>query len=331
MTGLGQPLKNIGETILKTLSSFCSAILLLSSTLANAEHLDPLIDGFKLADLSESGSVSVLEIRSSEKEYVKTHIPGSVHIPYGAFRGPKNNPGKLPELNKLATVLGSKGLNPENAVVIVHDGITTSDFGAAARVYWTLKSVGFKELAILNGGFRGYQKDGFEQASGYTNVVASNPQLTFNPQWYADTDLVVDQVSGSGKFRLLDARLDNFYAGQAWHNAAARPGILPGADQFSFEAFFDKDTPLLKHPEEITQIVNENGLNRKQTISYCNTGHWAATNWFVLNELAGVDDVKLYAASMVEWSAQDRPMENVPSAVEFTILKTKKWFNGLVN
>lgn len=237
----------------------------------------------------------------------------------------------MPELNKLAKALGSQGIDTTDSVVIVHDGVTTTDFGAAARVYWTLKSVGFDSLAILNGGFRAYQKDGFELASGQTEVSPVAPQLAFNSAWYADTAEVEKQVAGEGSARLLDARLDDFYAGKAWHDAAARPGILPGADQFAFEAFFDKNTPLLKHADEVQSIVADNELDQSGTISYCNTGHWAATNWFVLSEVAQVDGVKLYAESMVEWSALNKPMENVPTSVQFAILKTKKWFNNLVN
>jgi thiosulfate/3-mercaptopyruvate sulfurtransferase len=297
----------------------------------HAATLTPVIDSFTLADLLDNNEVKVLEIRGDEKAYLKQHIPGSVYISYGEFRGPKDNPGKLPQLSKLAAALGSRGIDVSDSVVIVHDGVTTTDFGAAARVYWTLKSVGFESLAILNGGFRAYQKDGFEIASEQSIVSPVTPELAFNSAWYADTAEVEKQVSGKGSARLLDARLDDFYTGKAWHDAAARPGILPGADQFAFEAFFDKNTPLLKHADEIQSIVASNKLNQPGTISYCNTGHWAATNWFVLSEVANVSDVKLYAESMVEWSALNKPMENVPTSVQFAILKTKKWFNALVN
>jgi len=304
---------------------------LVFSVSTQATTLTPVIDSFTLTDLLDNNEVKVLEIRSDEKEYLKQHIPSSVYIPYSEFRGPKQNPGQLPELNKLAKALGSQGIDTTDSVVIVHDGVTTTDFGAAARVYWTLKSVGFDSLAILNGGFRAYQKDGFELASGQTEVSPVAPQLAFNSAWYADTAEVEKQVAGEGSARLLDARLDDFYAGKAWHDAAARPGILPGADQFAFEAFFDKNTPLLKHADEVQSIVADNELDQSGTISYCNTGHWAATNWFVLSEVALVDGVKLYAESMVEWSALNKPMENVPTSVQFAILKTKKWFNNLVN
>ena len=304
---------------------------LMITGIANATSIGPIIGSFELIDLLEAEHATVLEIRSDKKAYLDQHIPGSVHIPYAEFRGPDNNPGKVPDVTQLANVLGARGIDTNKTVVIVHDGVTPTDFGAAARVYWTLKSVGFGSLAILNGGFRGYQKDGFEIASGGTDIDRTSPILGFDPAWYADTAEVERQVSGQGRARLLDARSDDFYAGKAWHDSAARPGILPGADQFSFESFFDKNTPLLKHSDELQTIVTANQLDQAGTISYCNTGHWAATNWFVLSEVVGIKDMKLYAESMVEWSALNKPMENVPTSAQFAILKTKKWFNNLVN
>jgi thiosulfate/3-mercaptopyruvate sulfurtransferase len=321
----------IGEANMNHFNSVLGGFALFASVSLQAATLTPVIDGFTLDNLLESNSVKVLEIRSDADAYAKAHIPGSVHLPYGAFRGPKNNPGKLPPLNELAKALGSVGLETSDAVVVVHDGANTTDFGAAARVYWTLKSVGFENLAILNGGFLGYQKDGFDLASEATAVQITTPVLTFDSRWYADTAEVASQVDGDNSARLLDARPDAFFLGKAWHGAMTKPGILPSADQFSFEAFFDKNTPLLKHANEVSSIVNDNGLNQANTISYCNTGHWAATNWFVLSEVAQVPDVKLYAESMVEWSQAGQPMENVPSALEFSLLKTQKWFNNLVN
>ena len=312
----------------KTLTAIAGLMI---TGITNATSIGPIIGAFELTDLLEAESATVLEIRSDEKAYLDKHIPGSVHIPYAEFRGPDKNPGKLPDVTQLANVLGTRGIDFNKPVVIVHDGVTPTDFGAASRVYWTLKSVGFGSLAILNGGFRSYQKDGFEIASGRTDIDRTSPVLRFDPTWYADTAEVERQVAGQGRARLLDARSDDFYAGEAWHDSASRPGILPGADQFSFESFFDKNTPLLKHSDEVQTIVTANQLDQAGTISYCNTGHWAATNWFVLSEVVGIKDVKLYAESMVEWSALNKPMENVPTSVQFAILKTKKWFNNLVN
>jgi len=47
-----------------------------------------------------------------------------------------------------------------------------------------------------------------------------------------------------------------------------------------------------------------------EVVSFCNTGQAAATNWFVLAELLGRSDVRLYDGSMSEWTQDEkRPVE----------------------
>lgn len=301
-----------------------------SVSLTQAAALSPIIEAADLNALVQQQAVKVVDIRGDAKAFAQAHITGSVQIPYGKFRGPADNPGKLPELKQLAAVLGAAGLDLSDAVVVAHEGKNSTDFGAAARVYWTLKSVGFQNLAVLNGGVKGYQGAGFAMASGVPQVSTTAPELQFNDQWYASTADVQAETQSQGS-RLLDARPADFFNGKAWHGAASKPGALPGADNFAFDAFFAPKSPLLKSQGDVVEIVKANGLDTANTISYCNTGHWAATNWFVLSEVAQVPDVKLYAESMVAWSNADQPMDNVPSAIEFAVLKTKKWFNELTN
>jgi thiosulfate/3-mercaptopyruvate sulfurtransferase len=39
----------------------------------------------------------------------------------------------------------------------------------------------------------------------------------------------------------------------------------------------------------------------------------ASINWFVMSEVAGMENVKLYAESIGEWAqSPDRPMDNEP-------------------
>lgn len=288
--------------------------------------LTPVIEPSDLPALT--GKVSILDIRGDKKAFAEGHIPGSVQIGYGAFRGPKNNPGQLFEPTELAKALGAVGLEKEKGVVVVSAGNTSTDFGAAARVYWSLKSVGFENLAILNGGYKSYVADKLPISSGAVTVQPTELNLSFNDSWYSSTESIQSSIE-AGSARLLDSRLPSFFEGKAWHGAAKKPGALPGAENFAFTAFFD-DTKL-KPAGEVNQIVAQNNLNQPQTVSYCNTGHWAATNWFVLSEVAQIPEVTLYAESMVEWSNNDLAMDNVPSAIEFAYLKSKKWFSGLLN
>jgi thiosulfate/3-mercaptopyruvate sulfurtransferase len=56
--------------------------------------------------------------------------------------------------------------------------------------------------------------------------------------------------------------------------------------------------------EELARIAAT--LPSGPVVTYCNTGHWAATDWFVLSAVLGRPDVRLFAGSMVEWTADLR-------------------------
>src|SRR5436189_36544 len=75
-------------------------------------------------------------------------------------------------------------------------------------------------------------------------------------------------------------------------------GHIPGARNIDNAALYDTRTNRLKPGAELASIMSE--LGSQPVVTYCNTGHWAATNWFVLSELLGRSDAKLFAGSMVE-------------------------------
>jgi thiosulfate/3-mercaptopyruvate sulfurtransferase len=51
-------------------------------------------------------------------------------------------------------------------------------------------------------------------------------------------------------------------------------------------------------------------------VTFCNTGVLAATNWFALSEVLGIEGVRLYPGGMSEWTTDPSlPMDNVPDAI----------------
>ena len=110
-------------------------------------------------------------------------------------------------------------------------------------------------------------------------------------------------------------------------DAAARYGTLPGAKSFDNAQFFPKGGTTLKPADELKALVALSGADAAPAVSFCNTGHWAATNWFVMSEIAGNKAVKLYPASVVEWSQAERPMQNQPSRVTALVQDVKRAFD----
>lgn len=289
-----------------------AATLLSSPALAqDAEAFGPLVTADELAGLLDTTDPLILDIRGDA--YAEGHIEGAVSAPYGLFRGPAENPGQVPSEEKLTEVLRDLGVTVDRPVVITHQGSDETDFGAAARVYWTLKSSGVSDLAILNGGVGAWKAAGNTLSTEAVEPEESAITVSFSNEWLATEAEVLQVVEGEAQATLLDARPESFWAGKDAHAAAARPGTLPQSEYFTHSNWFSDD-PTLIDAEAAAALAEEGGFTADETlISFCNTGHWAATNWFALSELAGLEDVKLYPESMVGWSQAGLPMENTPA------------------
>ncbi|MFO7758110.1 MAG: rhodanese-like domain-containing protein [Roseovarius sp.] len=290
-------------------------------TFALAE-LGPLLDPAGLREAIETRAPVVLDIRSNDA-FQTGHVPGALNAPYGLFRGPADNPGQLVSEDRLTQVLRGLGIDTETPVVVVHQGTDQTDFGAAARVYWTLKSSGVSPLAILNGGMNAWTDANEEIANGpVPDATPSDITVSFSDKWHATREDVKAIVDGKQKAELIDARPEAFWKGQAKHGAAAQPGTLPQSRYFTHDRWFGGDAPARIDPDLIRGLAAENGFTEGDSlVSFCNTGHWAATNWFALSEVAGIEDVRMYPESVVGWSQSGYEMANVPSLFQNLINK----------
>ena len=287
----------------------------------------PLLSPAELNPLLRSATVRVIDIREP-KAYAEKRIPGALSAPYGEWRGPAANPGELPDLPKLTALVQRLGLTPSMHAVVVSSGADTTDFGAAARVYWTLKVLGLKELSVLNGGVKAWSQAGLPQDTANVSVTASTFAPSIDKSLIATREEVKAQIE-SGKGRLVDSRPAEFFSGDTRHQAAKLPGTLKGAVNLEHSRWVAAGSSSLAAPEEIRRIAASlpPASGDADTVSFCNTGHWAATNWFALSEVAGQKNVKLYAGSMVDWTQNPLAalMDNVPSRAKQLAIDARLW------
>ena len=280
-----------------------------------AATFGPLVEANELANALNAKQPVLLDIRNDG--YADSHVDGALWAPYKLFRGTKDNPGGLMDLAALEEHLEKLGLEQDEPIVVISEGNTDTDFGAAARVYWTLKSTGFTDLSILNGGRIAWRDANLPLNNTPETAVPSQLDLEFDTTWLADTQHVSSVVKGETSGLLVDARLPEFFAGDKAHGAAKRPGTLPGAINQSYATFFENGAAAISTPTDASALKASLGIKGdEEVISFCNTGHWAATHWFALSELANVENAKLYAGSMVEYSNADLPMENTPGVLK---------------
>ncbi|WP_417667085.1 sulfurtransferase [Roseibium sp.] len=289
---------------------------LFATPVAAAPEVTPLVTTQWLADNLENDEVVIIDTRSKisksgKEDYLKGHIPGAIWSEYPGYWRTKRNDvaGVLPSVEKLEASLSELGVSEDKALVIVPAGTSSLEFGSAARIYWTMKYLGHDAVAILDGGHAAWVKEG---RSLETGDVAPEGDL-----FVADVrdDLLVStgavaEAMGTDTV-LLDGRPKAQFVGRQKHSEATRFGHIPGALNFDQDQFYDKATNRLKGSEALASLVpaalKEDGT---KVISYCNTGHWAATNWFVLTQLLGKENVTVYDDSMVGWSrAESLPIK----------------------
>ena len=141
---------------------------------AAAAQAAPLVSVQWLNAHRAEPNLVVLDVRSAidgggTKAYLAAHIPGSVHSDYdqGGWRVTVHNvPFMLPTLLEIQNLIGDLGIDEHSHVVVVPAGVSYTDFGSAARVYWTLKVAGVPDVSILDGGIAAWKQAGLPTESG---------------------------------------------------------------------------------------------------------------------------------------------------------------------
>jgi thiosulfate/3-mercaptopyruvate sulfurtransferase len=291
-----------------------AALILMASAPAATAGVTPLVSVDWLAAHRGDPDVVVLDIRSAidgggAEAFAKAHIPGAVHSDYdkAGWRVTRDGvPFRLPSVAALEKLIGELGIDEDNHVVVVPAGVHASDFAAAARVYWTLKVAGLAQVSILDGGFAAWTA---QPANAIEHGVHPPSPKIFTAS--IDRKLVaattdVEQAERSGA-ALVDARPATFFLGRDKAPQVALYGHIRQAINLDHASFYDPATNRLRPAADLARIAAQ--VPASAAITYCNTGHWAATDWFVLAEILGRKDTRLYDGSMAAWTADaSRPV-----------------------
>lgn len=292
-------------------------LLILLPLAAGARSMEPLVSVDWLQDELGGDDLVVVDIRSDidggdREAFEEAHIPGAVYSNYvtaGWRQDEDGVPGKLPPKDQVADLIGSLGIDNDTDVVIVPAGVGSTDFGSAARVYWTFKIMGHDRVAILNGGHKAWVEAGNRTESGWNEPQEARFEPSFRPELLADAN-DVNQARDAG-IQLVDNRPSNQFLGEEKHPASRAAGTIPDAVNLEQQELTREGSAFMVDRETLDALFERSRVTAdQQTITFCNTGHWAAMGWFALSEIAGNENVAMYDGSMVEWSQdENRPLE----------------------
>ena len=286
------------------------------------EKATPLVSSDWVYNKIQSGetndNILLIDIRNSigdgsYEAYLEGHVPTSIHSDYmkdGWRVKVDNTVGLVPTESQFQDLARSLGVNSDTHVVIIPAGVSSTDFGSAARSYWTFKAFGHENVSILDGGYNAWKNayPNQTETGAFNTLVEGNFTAKFNPELYVSTNDVAKIVDTKSDVILLDGRPENQFYAKAKHGKARAAGRLPGSVLLFQENAYDIANNVLKSEDELSEIYSD--YLEADVVSYCNTGHWAANNWFVLSEVLGNKNVKLYDGSMVEWTEDaSRPLD----------------------
>jgi thiosulfate/3-mercaptopyruvate sulfurtransferase len=265
-----------------------------------------LIDAATLAGLLGEPGIAIVDCRfdlaassAGRDAYLISHIPGAgfADLNKDLSVPPKKDSGRhpLPGRQEFAATLGALGIG-NTTQVVAYDQAS----GAfAARLWWMLRWLGHRSVAVLDGGFDAGLAAGYALESGPGHA----PPRRFLPQGDEPAPATSQEVLAATLRHdrlIVDARAPERYSGQV-EPLDTVAGHVPGAVNAPFTGNLGAAARFLPAAElrrRWQQILGDRAP--QQLIAMCGSGVTACHNLLAL-EVAGLPGASLYAGSWSEW------------------------------
>ena len=227
------------------------------------------------------------------------HIPGADFLDLqGEFSEPNIELHfMMPATAQLEAAFGRHGIAANSRVVLYSIGSAMW----ATRFWWMLRSLGFENVSVLDGGLDKWKAEGRAvetgPAKGYPPAIfTAKPQAGYFLDKHetlaasADRDTVVVNALGPQSHKGLEP------------SRYGRPGRIPGSVNVSAATLFDPTTKAFVPSADAEAKFAAQGLAKdKRVVAYCGGGISATIDLFLLHRL-GYDHLSLYDGSMGEWA-----------------------------
>jgi thiosulfate/3-mercaptopyruvate sulfurtransferase len=237
-------------------------------------------------------------------EYSKGHIPSAVNIELMQFHWIDTSKTGILEFNRQMKILLSNIGIKKDKFVLFYDDISGP---SAARGVWLLLYFSHNKVAMLDGGFDRWKKEGYDIETKSNALAHANFQNRPNRKILADFKQIKSAIKNNKKSSaviIVDSRSKSEYDGSSVRAASA--GHIPSA--FNIDWNYNIENNVFKDPAQLEKLYCHIPKDA-EVITYCQGGYRAA-NSFVALKMIGYKNVKMYLGSWGEWGNRlDLPAE----------------------
>jgi thiosulfate/3-mercaptopyruvate sulfurtransferase len=274
----------------------------------------PFVDGAWLEQRIDDPGVRVLDTRgrvpapgeapaSMLDEYVAGHVPGASFVVWNVDFVDADDPvpNQLASPERFEQAARRLGIDDDTLVVCCDD--YHSIF--AGRLWWAFRAMGHDRVRVLDGGWRGWIRDGRPVEQGHGPVPAAAPG-TFRARPRPELRWKLDDVAQRDRDQtvLVDARSRARFAGTG---GDAVGGHVPGAVNAPYAELVDEDG-FLRPDDELRRVLAAAGIDvdapPRQLVGTCGSGISASVPLLAIEQLAPGVGVRgaIYDGSWAEWS-----------------------------
>jgi thiosulfate/3-mercaptopyruvate sulfurtransferase len=275
----------------------------LITTTELAELLDQpdlrLFDGTTYLEYQPPGSGIPYIAVPGRHTFEAAHIPGADVLDLqGEFSDSSTELRfMMPATAQLEAAFGRHGIGANSQVVLYSIGTAMW----ATRFWWMLRSLGFENVSVLDGGLDKWKAEGRAIETGPARGYKP-ASFTAKPQngYFVDKHQAL-AASTDRNTVVVNALNPQLHKGVE-PSRYGRPGRIPGSVNVSAATLFDPETKAFVPLADAAAKFAGQGISKdKRVVAYCGGGISATIDLFLMHQL-GFKELTLYDGSMGEWA-----------------------------
>jgi len=207
-------------------------------------------------------------------DFLKCRLKGSVYFDIDQISDKSLNlPHMIPSAAQFDQQMSELGISNSD-FLICYD--TTGIYFASARVWWTFKYFGHKNVFVLE---RGFNEDDFKdspqliQSGPFTPHPKTNYRSNINKDLKVELPQILKNIENK-TFQLVDVRSQDRFSAKA---PEPRPGMLsghvPGSINIPYSEILNRSEKKLNSPDKIKSVCEKAGLDlSKPIVVSCGSG-----------------------------------------------------------